>query len=159
MSLCLCLYFVLYLTKSTLSFLLPIIMFWWETDFQDHLSKYLTAVRSSLYYAVCDSTQSYYFVEKKVQSGLVKWPNMCDFGTFLWPNSRVNHKTLVISHISTDRDKIWCVKAPKVDVDSYQISSRLVEKPLSYEAFSFYYKIVILLHFIVKKKWLFWHIA
>ena len=55
-------------------------------------------------------------------------------------------------HISTDRNKIWCVKAPKVDLDSYQISSGLVEKPLSYEAFSFYYKIVILLHFIVKKK-------
>ena len=57
-----------------------------------------------------------------------------------------------LGHISTDRDKIWCVKAPWVDVDSYQISSGLVEKPLSYEAFSFYYKILILLHFIVKKK-------
>ena len=57
-----------------------------------------------------------------------------------------------MAHISTDRDKIWCVKAHKVDIDSYQISSGLVEKLLSYEDFSFYYKIVILLHFIVKKK-------
>ena len=38
-----------------------------------------------------------------------------------------------LSHISTDRDKIWCVKAPRVDVDPYQISSGLVEKPLSYK--------------------------
>ena len=57
-----------------------------------------------------------------------------------------------LSHISTYRDKIWCVKATKVDLGSYQISSGLVEKPLSYEAFSFYYKIVILLHFIVRRK-------
>ena len=33
-----------------------------------------------------------------------------------------------LSHISTYRDKIWCVKAPKVDLGSYQISSGLVEK-------------------------------
>ena len=32
-------------------------------------------------------------------------------------------QTPELSHISTDRDKIWCVKAPKVDIDSYQISS------------------------------------
>ena len=57
-----------------------------------------------------------------------------------------------LGHISTDRDKIRCVKALVGDVDSYQISSRLVEKSSSYEAFSFYYKIVSLLHFIVKKK-------
>ena len=57
-----------------------------------------------------------------------------------------------LGHISTDRDKIWCVKAPVGDVDSYQISAGLVEKSLSYEAFSFYYKILSLLHFIVKKK-------
>ena len=57
-----------------------------------------------------------------------------------------------LSHISTDRDKIWCVKAPLVDVDPCQISSGLVEKPLSYKAFHFYYKIAILLHFIVRKK-------
>ena len=58
-------------------------------------------------------------------------------------------QTPELSHISTNQDKIWCVKAPWVDVDSYQISSGLVEKPLSYEAFSFYYKILILLLFIV----------
>ena len=57
-----------------------------------------------------------------------------------------------LSHISTDRDKIWCVKAPEVDVDPYQISSGLVEKPLSYKAFHFYYKFAILLHLIVRKK-------
>ena len=54
-----------------------------------------------------------------------------------------------LGHILTDRDKIWCVKALVGDVDSYQISSGLVEKSLSYEAFSFYYEIVILLNFIV----------
>ena len=54
--------------------------------------------------------------------------------------------------VLTNQYKIWCVNAHLVDVDSYQILSGLVEKPLSYEAFSFYYKIVILLHFIVKKK-------
>ena len=57
-----------------------------------------------------------------------------------------------LGHISTDWDKIWCDKTPVVDIDSYQISSGLVHKSLSYEAFSFYYKIVSLLHFIVKKK-------
>ena len=61
-------------------------------------------------------------------------------------------QTPELSHISTDRDKIWCVKPSVVDVDSYQISSGLVHKSLSYEALSFYYKIVTLLHFIVKKK-------
>jgi hypothetical protein len=60
-----------------------------------------------------------------------------------------------LSHISTDRDKIWCVKSAWVDVDPYQISSGLVEKPLSYKAFHFYYEIAILLHFIVRKKSLF----
>ena len=57
-----------------------------------------------------------------------------------------------LDHISTDRDKICCDKTPVIDVDSYQISSGLVDKSLSYEAFNFYYKIVNLLHFIVKKK-------
>ena len=96
------------------------------------------------------------------------YPNFSFLGQKLWPLDSKRFisetpfarplspgemvQTPELSHISTDRDKIWCVKAPKVDIDSYQISSGLVEKPLSYEAFSFYYKIVILLHFIVKKK-------
>ena len=50
-------------------------------------------------------------------------------------------QTPELSHISTDRDKIWCVKATQVDLDSYQISSGLVEKPLSYEAFIFTIKL------------------
>ena len=96
------------------------------------------------------------------------YPNFSFLGQKLWPLDSKRFisetpfarplspgemvQTPELSHISTDRDKIWCVKASKVDIDSYQISSGLVEKPLSYEAFSFYYKIVILLHFIVKKK-------
>ena len=44
---------------------------------------------------------------------------------------------------STDQDKIWCVDAPSVDIDSYQTSSGLVEKPSNYKAFHFYYKIAI----------------
>ena len=56
---------------------------------------------------------------------------------------------------STDRDKIWCVKAPLVDIDSYQVSSRSVEKCSSYTTFCFYYKIATLLHFIVRGKSLF----
>ena len=56
---------------------------------------------------------------------------------------------------STNQDKIWCVNVPLVDVASYQILSGLVEKPLSYKVFHFYYKIPILLHFIVRKKSLF----
>ena len=52
--------------------------------------------------------------------------------------------------ISTNQDKIWCVNAHLVDVDSYQILSGLVEKPLSYNTFNFYYKIANLLNFIVR---------
>ena len=51
---------------------------------------------------------------------------------------------------STDPDKIWCVHW--VDVDLYQISSKLVEKYLSYPAFRFYYEITTLLHFKVRRK-------
>ena len=96
------------------------------------------------------------------------YPNFSFLGQKLWPLDSKRFisetpfarpllpgemvQTPELNHISTDRDKIWCVKAPKVDIDSYQISSGLVEKLLSYEDFSFYYKIVILLHFIVKKK-------
>ena len=57
--------------------------------------------------------------------------------------------------VSTNQDKIWCVNAPLVDVDSYQILSGLVEKPLSYNTFNFYYKIANLLNFIVREKSLF----
>ena len=53
--------------------------------------------------------------------------------------------------ISTNQDKIWCVNAHLVDVDSYQILSGLVEKPLSYNTFNFYYKIANLLNFIIGK--------
>ena len=56
---------------------------------------------------------------------------------------------------STNQDKIWCVNATLVDVDSYQILSGLVEKPLSYKAFHFYYKIADLLKIIVREKSLF----
>merc|ERR1712218_159827 len=93
------------------------------------------------------------------------YPNFSFLGQKLWPLDSKRFifetpfarpillgemvQTPELSHISTDRDKIWCVKTLKVDLDSYQISSGWVEKPLSYEAFSFYYKIVILLHFIV----------
>ena len=57
--------------------------------------------------------------------------------------------------ISTNQDKIWCVNAHLEDVDSYQILSGLVEKPLSYNTFNFYYKIANLLNFIVREKSLF----
>ena len=51
--------------------------------------------------------------------------------------------------------EIWCVKAPLVDVDAYQISSELVKNCPSYKTFCFYYKIATLLHFIVQRKSLF----
>ena len=57
--------------------------------------------------------------------------------------------------ISTNQDKIWCVNAHLEDVGSYQILSGLVEKPLSYNTFNFYYKIANLLNFIVREKSLF----
>ena len=60
-----------------------------------------------------------------------------------------------LSRFSTNQDEIWCVKAPLVDVDSYQVSSRSVEKCSSYTTFCFYYKIATLLHFIVRGKSLF----
>ena len=88
------------------------------------------------------------------------WPP--DFKTFIFqtpferplsPGETVQAPEL--GCFSTYQDKIWCVDGPLVDVDSYQVSSGLVEKPLSYQAFHFYYKIAILLHFIVRKKSLF----
>ena len=99
------------------------------------------------------------------------YPNFSFLGQKLWPLDSKRFisetpfarplspgemvQTPELSHISTDRDKIWCVKAPKVDPDSYQISSGLVEKPLSYNTFNFYYKIANLLNFIVREKSLF----
>ena len=47
-------------------------------------------------------------------------------------------QALELGCVSTNQDKIWCVNAHLVDVDSYQILSRLVEKPLSYKAFYLY---------------------
>ena len=63
------------------------------------------------------------------------------------------------ARFSTDQYEIWCVKAPLEDVNLYQISFLLVEKCPSYKAFCFYYKIATLLHFIVRRKSLFWHLG
>ena len=50
-------------------------------------------------------------------------------------------QTPELSRFTTDQDEIWCVYAPWVDLDSYQISSKLIEKCASYKAVYFYHKI------------------
>ena len=96
------------------------------------------------------------------------YPNFSFLGQKLWPLDSKRFisetpfarplspgemvQTPELSHISTDRDKIWCVKAPTVDIDSYQISLRMAEKCLIYTDFCFYFKISTLLHFVVRGK-------